>query len=82
MKRARIILTAIVILATVGGVFAFKAKNYQARLLFVPAVNGQCTSYKISGKTTIPGAGILTRASTTITTATCPFTWTTSTADL
>lgn len=82
MKKARIMLTAIAVFAVVGGALAFKAKTFTARFLYVPAANGQCTSVKISAKTTVPGApAIFTSASTASTTAPCPLTWTTTTVN-
>jgi hypothetical protein len=42
MKKAKLMLSAIAILAVVGGAFAFKASSFNQ--FFRTAVNGQCTS--------------------------------------
>jgi hypothetical protein len=49
MKRARIILSSLAILAVVGTALAFKAKNN--KVIFCEDTNGQCT-VKITGITT------------------------------
>jgi len=67
MRKVKIMLTAITILATVGGVLAFKAKRSQV-ICWASTINGMCPpnlpcDHWTIGKTTLSG-GIL-RCTTT-----------------
>jgi hypothetical protein len=44
MKKVKIMLTAVTVLAVVGGALAFKAKTFQGNRFYTLSSNGQCTS--------------------------------------
>ncbi|MFY0254164.1 hypothetical protein ACDQ55_09445 [Chitinophaga sp. 30R24] len=76
MKKAKIALSAIAVLAIVGGAFAFKAATPVR--FYVPAADGKCTLSTIFtyATTTINAPGAFTyQLSTLSTTTTCPITY-------
>jgi len=54
MKKAKIMLSAIMVLAVVGGALAFRAKNISTTLFTIPDENNKCTTSQVL-QTTSPG---------------------------
>ena len=52
MKKARIVLTAVGILAIVGGALAFKSSNRALLQIYTPGVNSWCTVPVVTSYTT------------------------------
>ena len=74
MKKAKVILTAIVVLTIVGGVFAFKAKDPTKKFYCTTANSPVCT-FEVTGLTTVDqGIGTFknTECYTTSTDVECP----------
>ena len=58
MKKAKIILTSLTVLAVLGGALAFKAQNFQARNFYYPTLDGAACTIKVvlhSSFTPMPG---------------------------
>lgn len=72
MKKAKLMLTGITVLAVVGGLFAFKAAKFnQLKDVFIEAADGKCT-LKVTLTTTIPALGTPIDYSLVSTTDPCP----------
>ena len=75
MKKARLLLTAITVLAVVGGAFAFKAHKFTSDKIFTPDANGIC-NVQVNGKT-ITNVGVVKVSATDVAlTTTCDLTYT------
>ncbi|NSL90764.1 hypothetical protein ECE50_028330 [Chitinophaga sp. Mgbs1] len=73
MKKAKILLAAVAVLATVGGALAFKTTDTKV-LYFQDPINQQCTIKQNKVALTQNPAVPLTRASIASTTLPCPLT--------
>lgn len=73
MKRARIVLTAVAVLAVCGGAVAFKASRGNNILVYTES-NGRCNMFATLSDCTLSGLGnsIMTRFSLASTTVSCP----------
>jgi hypothetical protein len=69
MKKAKVLLTAVVVLATVGGALAFKVRSNQSLFCSHP-IDGQCKVLVTGIRTT--DAGKLYNCTNVNTTAVCP----------
>ena len=69
MKKAKIMLMAIAVLAVVGGALAFKTAKFHVRNVFATTPNGVCTTAPYVSAA-FPGA--ITTTGTFYTTSTCP----------
>ena len=56
MKKVKMIVTSIIVLAIVSGAFAFKTKSGQFCVL-TGTTSGNCTTYKVGLKITTGGVG-------------------------
>jgi hypothetical protein len=81
MKKAKVMLTALVVLAAVGTGLAFKAKKFTVTTLYVTAPNGHCTK-AVNYLTTIPGVGATITANLNSTNAACTGTFYTTDVEL
>jgi hypothetical protein len=73
MKRARILLSAIIIFSLLGGVMAFKSRIL---LIYYIESQGKCTlTTRGTIQTTSEGIGILTHMALVAIGSPCPITW-------
>ena len=80
MKKAKLMLSALGVLAIVAASFAFKAKNYENHGVYTGSLNsGSCTTF-VSGRAIATGTAAV-AASISSTTSGCPNVFTTTTTD-
>jgi hypothetical protein len=78
MKKAKMILAAVVVMAGVSGIFAFKANSPKGRFIFTNTTTTlPCTITLQNATLTVAGTKLI-PASTTTTGASCPLTFTTT----
>ena len=71
MKKAKILLSAIVVLAITGGALAFTAKKTQTTLFTVHGVNNTCTTGAVYATVIAPPPGGSTISASTADRGTC-----------